>query len=613
MHAAAAQSVKSTDICFIVPPFDSILFPPLGVSVLASSLLARGFSVRIVYGSLLLAARMGAETYRTICNSSIKELLGEKLFRSAAYPAEMLERLGSQLPFTDECQALFDQNIALIGPFVRTLARQVLATKPKIVGISTNFQQNMASVALAREIKKLAPDICIILGGANISSPMGDELAKVFPWIDHFFSGEADIAFPDFCEQMLRNKLHADDKVIHCPPINDMGGVSAPNFFDYFKSLRHFQKRHRLPETLPEFITMESSRGCWWGEKNHCTFCGLNADGMGFRKKLPSVVENEIRSLTARWGVGRVHFSDNIMPMSYFNDLLPALVAWPEHPRLFFEVKANLKDEQLRLMARAGVDTIQPGIEALSTHVLKLMNKGVSALQNIALLRSARSIGVSVVWNLLYGLPGERKEDYEAYLWLIPKISHLYPPSGLNKVIIDRFSPYHFDHKKYGIESIEPFASYAAVYPKATELSEIAYHFGGDFTTPVLEDAEFVLAMRKAVARWRAAWKVVPRLDAIEVNKDRWMIADTRPHAKKNMVTVSREAMAALAYFERPRPRGGQHDGHADQVEELLAHDFLIAYEGALLSLVTRERYVKRHFGESKKIAVRQDAMAAML
>ncbi len=610
MTIFAGQRAKNADICFVVPPFDSILFPPLGVSVLASSLMARGFSVRIVYGSLLLATRMGVEAYRSVCNGAIKELLGERLFLSTVYSPEALATLGPQPPFTENAQALFDQNVPLIEPFVRTLARQVLATKPKIVGISTNFQQNMASIAVARLIKDQAPDICIVLGGANISSPMGDELAKVFPWIDHFFSGEADTAFPEFCEELLRATLRSDDKVIHCPPINDMGSVSAPDFTDYFRSLRHFQKRRRLPETLPEFLTMESSRGCWWGEKNHCTFCGLNADGMEFRKKLPDVVEREIRSLTARWSVNRVHFSDNIMPTSYFNDLLPALEAWPEHPRLFFEVKANLKDEQLRLMARAGIDTIQPGIEALSTHVLKLMRKGVSALQNVALLRSARSVGVSVVWNLLYGLPGERKEDYEAYLWLIPKITHLYPPSGLNKVIIDRYSPYHFDHQAYGIASIEPFASYAAIYPAKTALSDIAYHFGGDFTTPVLDDAAFVETLRKAVARWRNAWQDVPRLDAIEVNKDRWMIADTRPLAKKKLVAVSGEAMAALACFERPRPRGGLHDGHAAEIEELLAHDFLIAYEGALLSLVTRERYVKRFFGESKKAAIQQDAMA---
>lgn len=590
MSEKVRHNTPQTDVCLAVPPFDSIMFPALGVSVLAASLQSRGLTTRIVYGSLLLASRMGAETYRTICNTPIKELLGERLFVPHAYPPEVAATLGPEVPFLQGRQELFEQNLALIGPFVETFARQILETRPKIVGITSNFQQNMASVALARRIKQLAPDVCTIIGGANAMSPMGDEFAEIFPWIDYVFSGEADTVFPDFCEAYLRQGGRPLSRLIRCAPITDMRVCAAPDFTDYFSALRHFQKRGQLPTTLPEFITLESSRGCWWGEKNHCTFCGLNGDGMGFRKKSSERVYDEIRELTEKWKVNRIHFSDNIMPLNYFDDLLPKLAEWPQHPRLFFEVKANLKDEHLRLMAKSGVDTIQPGIESLSSHVLKLMRKGVSALQNVALLRSARSVEVTVVWNMLYGLPGESREDYEATLWLMPRIEHLYPPSGLNRVIIDRFSPYHFDHEKFGIATITPFSSYAAIYPAQTDLSRIAYHFGGDFSTPLLGDEKIIKAMHKAVADWIKAWERPPRLDCAEVRPGHWIIIDTRRIARKQLVPVSAEAVAALTYFERPRPRYGGHNGHDAQIDALLAQDFLIEYEGSLLSLVTRGR-----------------------
>ena len=250
------------------------MFPALGASVLASALKARDLEVRIVFGSLLLASRMGAEAYRSHCNTPIRWMLGERLFVPYAYSPDELATLGPQVSGSTEREQLFDDAKGIVGSFLETLARQVLALRPKVVGFSTNFQQNMASVAVARRIRELAPDTCLVFGGANVSSPMGEELAKVFPWVDHFFSGEADIAFPDFCERYVRESVRPEAKVIHCPPISDMRTVATPEFSDYFTTLRHFQRRGRLPASLPDFLTLEASRGCWWGEKHHCTSAG---------------------------------------------------------------------------------------------------------------------------------------------------------------------------------------------------------------------------------------------------------------------------------------------------------------------------------------------------
>ena len=48
----------------------------------------------------------------------------------------------------------------------------------------------------------------------------------------------------------------------------------------------------------------------------------------------------------------------------------------------------------------------------LSTHVLKLMRKGTSMLQNLRLLKWCRYYGIEVAWNLIWGFPGETEEDY---------------------------------------------------------------------------------------------------------------------------------------------------------------------------------------------------------
>ena len=105
---------------------------------------------------------------------------------------------------------------------------------------------------------------------------------------------------------------------------------------------------------------------------------------------------------------------DNILDMRYFRDVLPQLRERQLGLTLFYETKANLTKEQVKLLRDAGVLAIQPGVESLSTHVLQLMRKGVTALQNIQLLKWCRQYGVTVAWNLLYGFPGETAADYAA-------------------------------------------------------------------------------------------------------------------------------------------------------------------------------------------------------
>src|SRR4029078_9458024 len=61
-----------------------------------------------------------------------------------------------------------------------------------IVGFSSTFQQNIPSLALARELKRRHPGVKILFGGANCEDEMGRELHRSFPFLDVVCSGEAD-------------------------------------------------------------------------------------------------------------------------------------------------------------------------------------------------------------------------------------------------------------------------------------------------------------------------------------------------------------------------------------------------------------------------------------
>jgi magnesium-protoporphyrin IX monomethyl ester (oxidative) cyclase len=145
-------------------------------------------------------------------------------------------------------------------------------------------------------VKALAPGITICLGGANCDDPMGATLAGSFPQVDVVFAGESDVTFPDFVGKLLPQSAPPPlsrsrgamlpvvgqangSKVVGAEPIAAMDELPVPDLDDFFGELDAQPFRDRVRPAL----VFEASRGCWWGAKHHCTFCGLNANGMGYR------------------------------------------------------------------------------------------------------------------------------------------------------------------------------------------------------------------------------------------------------------------------------------------------------------------------------------------
>jgi ribosomal peptide maturation radical SAM protein 1 len=368
---------QGVDVCLVVPPFAQVEMPTLAPAILTPAIRARGLSVRTIHANILLAGRMGGRAYHLLSESPRQDMAAERVFRPFAYPETVRDRLEPPKPLPRKLQEAHDAAAAQAEAFLDECCVRILALKPRILGISSVFQQNLASSAIALRIKQAAPETCIVLGGPNAASPMGEALAEIFPWIDYFFAGEADIAFADFCEKLVRDGVRPAERVIHCPPLMDMRRSPAPDFTDYFEALREAQAAGKLADNLPEMLAIETSRGCWWGAKHHCTFCGLNGETMAFRAKPPEQALAELDALEAAWGVGRYMAADNIIPQSYLNNLVPALAAREGDLDIFYEVKANLSPAQLAAMHRAGIVRIQPGIESLSSNVLRLMRKGV--------------------------------------------------------------------------------------------------------------------------------------------------------------------------------------------------------------------------------------------
>lgn len=568
-------------ICLVNMPFAPVEAPSLGLEQLRV-VLNRGFAGRVRVEVLYLNMEFlnvmgGLENYR-LMTSSHGRLSGaaDWLFRQFAFPCapdnadEFFGRFFAETG-NDEARRLRELLVERrppAGEFLDTLIGKYRLGEAMIVGFTCLFDQTMASLALARRIKEVAPSVLIVLGGASCECGMGLELARRCEQVDYVFSGPALKSFPEFVERRLvgddagdagipglfkagesreeselRAALRGEDM-----DINLRVGPEYDDFLDSFG-------RHVKGEEAAPMLFLETSRGCSWGEKSPCAFCGLNGAAMKHRAMS---ARNAIEQISGMFRyVPRSRFFlavDTLMPDSFSEEVFPFL-ATPPGVAMMYEVRPVLSSEQLRKLCRAGVLVIQSGIESLASRTLRLMRKGTTALGNLRFLKDCARLPLRVEWNLLIGTPGESEQVFADYLDLFPRLCHLPPPGGVFPISFDRFSLY-FDHpEKYGLE-LRPHEFYQYVFPFPSEaVRNIAYHFI-DARADHDRLNNWLDRLNESVGRWRArrvgADGLVPARLELKSAGNKWVLLDSRDGREREF-SVDAGTARLLAFLDQPR------------------------------------------------------------
>jgi ribosomal peptide maturation radical SAM protein 1 len=515
-------------------PFGPLFTPSIALGLLASELRKAGFGTETLYFTVPFAKKIGIKLYEVISSGAPETslLLGDWLFRDELFGAadslddlaymDILEgalrkRLSQSAPADCRWKTPADLRAdlaairGLIHEFLDECLLTILGHKPMLIGFTTVFQQNVASLALSRRLKEQLPrETKIVFGGANCESDMGAQLLASFPQIDYVVSGEGEVALVRLAEAISSSAAIGvagnarpvpGRSTLNGPSAVDMNSLAFPEYDSYFEQVKEAPEIENRARLL-----FESSRGCWWGEKSHCTFCGLNGTSMAFRSKSANRGIAELTWLTSRYPGHAVSVVDNILDLKYFNDFIPMLQSDPMPVELFYEVKANLKKRQLRQLRSANIRRIQPGIESLHDGVLGIMKKGVSAIQNIQLLKWSLELGIEPLWNVIWGFPGEEPEWYTEMAALIPQLRHLPPPDSVSEIRLDRFSPL-FNDVRLGALNRKPFPAYDAVYAelKPEERFRLAYHFTFEYGDA--RDVEsYTGGVRNEISRWQESF-----------------------------------------------------------------------------------------------------------
>jgi ribosomal peptide maturation radical SAM protein 1 len=483
-------------VLLVVMPFLPLHRPALGVSALKAQCQAVGIACDVAYFTFDYAEQIGIADYLRIDGRlPTHDLCGEWIFAEAAFgsgvaPPERFQReiitAGPAEFYPPDFVARLLRMPADARAFIDRCTAGIEPDRYDIVGFTSTFQQNSASMALAARLKRRDPDTVIVFGGGNADGEMGPEWLRRVPALDIVVSGEADLVFPDLVRTIRAGGdpaalpgVWARGRPAPPParPVVDLDALAVPDFSDFFHAIQKFRDRHRL---RPE-LSVETSRGCWWGQRHHCTFCGLNGTGMAYRTKSPRRAFDELRDLAGTWKVQKFFAADNIVNPGYF----PTVFRWIAEQGLRFdiqyEMKSSLRRWQLRRLREAGATWFQPGVESLSTHVLALMDKGVTALQNVQVLRWGREMGFTITWNCLCGFPGETAADYDQMLETMRHLTHLQPPASMAVFRLDRFSPMFDQAAARGLRSVRAGRAYPLCYPfPGDALDRLAYFFDCD-------------------------------------------------------------------------------------------------------------------------------------
>jgi len=551
------DSLAGARVALVDMPFAGYRQPSLAFGLLAAVLRERDAEVAVIDATLDFAAMVTPEVYDVIAGWQAQDLLGERVFAgltsrppvttdedharevlAGGHPAHDIIHFGKP-PLAQVLRALHEARRQAPALLDGCLA-ELVSLRPHVVGFTVMFAQLTASLALAERVKAALPDALLVFGGAGCRGEMGEELRRRFPAVHVVVDGEGEAALPDIVRAHLagdpvtldvdRTAREADD--VGATPV-DLDALPSPDFGDYFARLA----AGPLAGTFTPRLPLETSRGCWWGERRRCTFCGQASAALAYRHKSPGRALAELERLAREHPGCPVFFTDEIAPRDAFRTLVPELPRRvPGLEAVYFEVRPDLPRDDLQALAASGVHRVETGIESLSTQVLRLMRKGTTALQGVRFLKWARELGLHVVWNLLWGIPGEEPSEYGRMASLVPLLTHLQPPNTVGEVRLDRFSPMFEDPEAYGLTDVHAVPAYGHVFDlPQDDLDRLAYFFASSCRRPQ-PLAEYTLWLAEAVTAWKESsgrshlWYVD--------DGERLLIDDGRPAFASDDLTV---------------------------------------------------------------------------
>ncbi|MFE5176844.1 B12-binding domain-containing radical SAM protein [Streptomyces sp. NPDC056634] len=304
----------------------------------------------------------------------------------------------------------------------QTCAR-FLAADPDILGLTCLADTLPACLLIGREVKRLRPDVTVVLGGPGTFGVFPDALPRYADCVDFVCRGEGELAITALADAIADGadptgvrgfwSCKNGQAVSSGPqPTTNLNLVPMPAYDavpmgDYIRL------------STPHIFDVHIGSGCTYS----CKFCMTSTFwDRDFRIKDPAVILDELRFLHRTYGVTQFNFlHDNFANKRTYLDEFVSYFS--EHNDMFEWGCAvrpdNVNPSLLRRMADAGCFNIFCGTDAGSEKILKAMLKMPSTKRTYEFFRSAKEVGIQFETNTIVGYPDESAEDLEKALEVV--------------------------------------------------------------------------------------------------------------------------------------------------------------------------------------------------
>jgi radical SAM superfamily enzyme YgiQ (UPF0313 family) len=279
------------------------------------------------------------------------------------------------------------------------IVESILAANPRIVGLGVYIWNAAPAEQVVAEIKRIRPDLVVILGGPEVSYETEDQ--EICRLADYVITGEADLAFGELCERILSGDRQTPK--ILAADLPDFSRLQLP--YDFYDD-RDLAQR---------VVYVEASRGCPFS----CEFCLSSLEIPVRNVPLESFLAAMGRLLDR--GLQQFKFVDRTFNLNL--NISRAILEFflkRYRPGLFlhFEMIPDRLPEGLRSLIRqfpAGALQFEVGIQSFNPEVCTRISRrqdNERLAENLKFLRE--ETGVHVHADLIAGLPGEDLQSFAA-------------------------------------------------------------------------------------------------------------------------------------------------------------------------------------------------------
>lgn len=303
----------------------------------------------------------------------------------------------------------------------------------------------LSAIEASKLVRRLRPELPIIFGGWH-PTLLPDQTLRA-DCVDAIVRGQGELAFLELLQRFREAKSLAGvagvsfregDRVVHNPerPVMNLNKLPMPAY--HLVDSDAYEKACGIRKTV-----YASSVGCPYA----CNYC---TDTVFYKRKFNALtaqrVVSEVTELVQRYRLDEISFLDSNFPVDVKRalDIARGFIESGARFRWTFQASTDLlcrmKDEDVQLLAAAGVSHIGFGTESAAEEVLEMMNKPHQHIPDMfETARKCQLANIKVTFNLIIGYPGETEAHRAETLKVMGEISGQFSNVSFSPNI---FTPY---------------------------------------------------------------------------------------------------------------------------------------------------------------------------